>query len=147
MVAVIGGLDIASCPEFDAHLDDELHDPARPQLRDLIVDLTRLELLSAAGVRSVLRARKTAQAENVRLQLVINRPEITQVLTLLELDDQLCVRPDLDTARRAAHWHRPPLARGTGSTVYLRAVQSMTRRVSGRVDERVEAKSDRPPLA
>jgi anti-anti-sigma factor len=99
---IIGGLDIATCPELDVYLDDALHDPDRPRVRDVIVDLTRVELLSVAGVRSVLRAEAAARAEDVRLQLVINRRDVVRVLTVLGVDDRLCVRPDLATARRAA---------------------------------------------
>jgi anti-anti-sigma factor len=101
VVEVTGALDIATCPEFDVHLDDELHDPHR-RVRDVIVDLTRLELMSAAGVRSVLGAEETARAEHVRLQMVITRPLVVRVITLFDVDGRLCVQPDLDSARRSA---------------------------------------------
>lgn len=65
------------------------------------MDLTRLELLAAAGVRSVLRAEQAACVEHVRLQLVITR-RAARMLRLLDLHDQLCLQPDQATARRAA---------------------------------------------
>jgi anti-anti-sigma factor len=92
VVAVVGELDIATSPKLDVRLDLALHDAGLPKLRDLIVDFTRVQLLTAAGVNSVLRAEAAALAQQVRLQLVVTSRPVARVLTLLDLDDHLCVR-------------------------------------------------------
>ena len=61
-----------------------------------------LSCLSARGVRSVMHTAAAAKAAHVRLQVVIKRPTVTRVLMVLDVKDQLCIRSDLATARRAA---------------------------------------------
>jgi anti-anti-sigma regulatory factor len=102
VVEVVGELDIATCPEFDVELDNEMVGPPVGAVTDLIVDFTRMRLLSARAVCSVLRADATARDRRVRLQVVIPAGSgIAEVSALLDLDGRVCVRPDLAAARRA----------------------------------------------
>ncbi len=100
VVHVVGELDLATCPEFDRTINDEL--PAGSgAVSDVIIDLTRLQLLSASGVHCLLAADTAARAARTRLQLVVGDTLVAHVLALLDLGDRLCLQPDLVTARRA----------------------------------------------
>lgn len=63
VVAVTGRLDTNSATEFDAKLQEVIE---RGDLR-LILDLSRLEYVSSAGLRSVIAAAKTAGSREGRL--------------------------------------------------------------------------------
>lgn len=63
VVAVLGRLDTTSAPEFDGKIQEVL---ARGE-NQLILDLSRLEYVSSAGLRSVIAAAKSAASRGGRL--------------------------------------------------------------------------------
>lgn len=99
VIGVAGELDIATCPQFDVNLDHELHDQSTAEL---IIDFTRLKFLAVCGLNSVMRANEDARAASINLQVVIMRPVMSRMFTLVKAYDHMNIQTDLDAARSAA---------------------------------------------
>ncbi len=97
VVSVSGELDLTTGAQLDACLDHELDAPGTT---DLIIDLSRLRLLAARGITSLVRVDEDARARDIAVRVVVSRP-IDRVLAVLELDRHLHTHPDLDSARRS----------------------------------------------
>ncbi|KAF1712547.1 anti-sigma F factor antagonist [Pseudoxanthomonas kalamensis DSM 18571] len=79
-VQLSGRLDTHTCDAFDAALAPALAE--RPH--SLLLDLTELEYISSAGIRSIFKARK-AQAEHGGKVLVLNpQPQIQKVFDVVK---------------------------------------------------------------
>lgn len=97
IVTVSGELDLATGPQLDTRLDQQLDHPGTTHV---ILDLSGLHLLAARGVTALVRADREARARDISLQVVVSRP-VDRVLGVLELDRHLRTHPDLDSARRS----------------------------------------------
>jgi anti-anti-sigma factor len=75
-VAVDGELDIATAPVLDAKLADVERDGAV----SLLLDLGRVRFLDSTGLRSLLSARRRAEATGRRLRLANLPPDVERVL-------------------------------------------------------------------
>jgi anti-sigma B factor antagonist len=75
-VVVEGELDISTAPEFDATMADVEREVAGT----LLLDLDRLRFLDSTGLRSLLSARRRAEAAGRRLWLANLPPDVERVL-------------------------------------------------------------------
>ncbi|MBQ0901184.1 STAS domain-containing protein [Micromonospora sp. U21] len=101
LVRVAGEVDIATVAAFRSALWSA---PARPALQ---VDLSELQLLSAAGVRALLAAHLRVRARGGELVLVDPTPVVTRVLRATGLHR---VMPILEPARAVEAARRPTVA-------------------------------------
>ncbi len=75
-----GRLDSSSHEHLDARLEPLL--AQRPQA--LVLDLAHLDYISSAGVRSILRARKTLAPHDGRVLIVHPQEQIRKVLEIVQ---------------------------------------------------------------
>lgn len=88
-VALIGELDLASAP----HLQQVLDELCRDGFQEIVLDLGRLDFLSATGLEVFVRADDQLRATGGRLILNRPGPRARRVLAITELDTVLMVRP------------------------------------------------------
>lgn len=81
-VLLVGRLDSATYEELDARLAPLL--AAGPPSRVLVLDLARLDYISSAGVRSILRARKALVPHDGRVLVVNPQAQIHKVLEIVQ---------------------------------------------------------------
>jgi anti-sigma B factor antagonist len=88
-VALIGELDLASAP----HLQRVLDELCRDGFQEIVLDLARLDFLSATGLEVFVHADDQLRAAGGRL--VLSRPgsRARRVLAITELDTVLTIRP------------------------------------------------------
>lgn len=75
-----GRLDTLTAPEFDARMAEV--DAAKSPLQ--MVNLAALDYVSSAGVRSLFKARKVAQAAGGDLLFVDPKPQVKKVFDILK---------------------------------------------------------------
>ena len=80
VVAVAGEVDILTCARLERQLEQALRDS---RCRRLVVDLSKVDLLAACGIRC-LHAAHTAAGPDIEMRLVVNTPPA--MLTLRHLD-------------------------------------------------------------
>ena len=81
-VVVGGRLDSSNYEELDAKLAPLL--AQGPASRVLVLDLARLEYISSAGVRSILKARKALAPQEGRLLVVHPQEQIRKVIEIVQ---------------------------------------------------------------
>ena len=79
-VAVSGRLDTHSYAEFDRQLAPLL----ATEMRTLVLDLTRLEYISSAGIRSLFKARKALASRNGKVLVLNPQPQIQKVFDVVK---------------------------------------------------------------
>lgn len=82
VVKVEGRLDGFAAPQLDAQLQDAI----KNKRTKIIVDLSKTEFLSSAGMRALLNARLEVQDKRGELRLVGPSPYILESLQLVGLD-------------------------------------------------------------
>jgi anti-sigma B factor antagonist len=89
-VALIGELDLASAPQLQRVLDELRRDG----FAEIVLDLARLDFLSATGLEVFVRADEYLRAAGGRL--VLNRPgrRARRILAITGLDAVLTIRPE-----------------------------------------------------
>jgi anti-anti-sigma factor len=80
-VAIGGRLDTNSFGQLDQALAPVLADTA---LHSLVLDLTGLEYISSAGIRSLFKARKALAARNGRVLVTNVQPQIQKVFDVVK---------------------------------------------------------------
>ncbi|MDT7666645.1 MAG: anti-sigma factor antagonist [Pseudonocardiales bacterium] len=93
VVAVIGELDIATTPRLAEFLTTH-----RPTTSTLVLDLSGVTFLSAAGLRVLDRAQQRAHADRTSLRIVSASRCVSRVLRVTELDRELACYPTLRAA-------------------------------------------------
>lgn len=88
-VALIGELDLASAP----HLQQVLDGLRRDGFPEIVLDLARLDFLSATGLEVFVHADEQLRATGGRLILTRPGPRARRVLAITELDTVLTIRP------------------------------------------------------
>ena len=73
--------------ETAAMLDGELDKLAESPVNILVFDLTDLEYISSAGLRSIFRAQKTMAERSGRIVLVNARPQVQKVFEIVKAAD------------------------------------------------------------
>jgi anti-anti-sigma factor len=79
-LVVSGEIDLATAPEFEHFLGQQLHASGRPEVLDL--DLSRVLFFSAIGLRVLLDATDAAGGLGVRLRVVAISSAVGHVLDL-----------------------------------------------------------------
>ncbi len=85
-LVVCGRLDTQTAPELEAELDATL-----PGVKDLTFDMTGLEYVSSAGLRVILKAQKTMNAQGAMKLIGVNDSimevfDITGFLDILTIE-------------------------------------------------------------
>ena len=88
-VALVGELDLASAPHLQRVLD-ELHQDG---FQEIVLDLARLDFLSATGLEVFVHADDQLRATGGRLILNRPGPRARRVLEITGLDVVLTIRP------------------------------------------------------
>lgn len=78
-----GSLDTETVSTFDQELDTMLESP----LKVLILDLSELEYLSSAGIRSMFRAQKSMKARAGEALIVNPQPAVQKVFEIVKAVD------------------------------------------------------------
>lgn len=81
-VALTGRLDTHSHAQLDASLAPLLAAPSRGSV--LVLELTGLEYISSAGIRSIFKARKALAAHGGKVLVVDPQPQIQKVFDLVK---------------------------------------------------------------
>lgn len=97
VLAVDGGLDSVTTPEFLAALD-RLADDGR---RRVIVDCSNLTYLSSAGIAALLRLHRRQAARGADVKIAGARGLILDVLRMTRLDGVFDLHPDVERAHLA----------------------------------------------
>lgn len=73
---------------LDTHTYEDLDEALAPlltrQLHSLVLDLSGLDYISSAGIRSIFKARKTLAPHGGKVLLVNPRPQIQKVLDMVK---------------------------------------------------------------
>jgi anti-sigma B factor antagonist len=94
VITVRGEVDLVTSPLLRDRLLAHLHDTA-PQM---IVDLTKVGFLGAAGLTALLTARQAATAAGITLCVVAHTRPVLLPLTITGLDGVFDIYPDLAQA-------------------------------------------------
>jgi anti-anti-sigma factor len=78
-----GSLDTETVSTFDQELDTVLESP----LKVLVLDLSELEYLSSAGIRSMFRAQKSMKARAGKALIVNPQPAVQKVFDIVKAID------------------------------------------------------------
>jgi anti-anti-sigma factor len=78
-----GSLDTETVSAFDQELDTVLESP----LKVLVLDLSELEYLSSAGIRSMFRAQKSMKARAGEALIVNPQPSVQKVFDIVKAVD------------------------------------------------------------
>ncbi len=78
-----GSLDTETVSTFDQELDTVLESP----LKVLVLDLSELEYLSSAGIRSMFRAQKSMKARAGKALIVNPQPAVQKVFDIVKAVD------------------------------------------------------------
>jgi anti-sigma B factor antagonist len=78
-----GRLDSLTAPQFDTELDGVLGMP----MKVLVLDLSKLDYISSAGIRSMFRAQKTMRARGGKTLIVNPQPAVKKVFEIVKAVD------------------------------------------------------------
>ena len=81
-----GRLDTTTAPELEAVLEEVL-----PSTKDLVLDFAKLEYISSAGLRLVLKSKKSMDAAGGTMKLVNVCDEIMEVFDITGFSDFLTI--------------------------------------------------------
>jgi|SRR5580698_1724305 stage II sporulation protein AA (anti-sigma F factor antagonist) len=90
VIALVGRLDTASAPEFDAELASILAEPKS----NILLDLAGVTYISSAGLRSILQLVKHTAANNGRVGICAAPPHIMEVVEMSGFPSLLDIYPD-----------------------------------------------------
>jgi len=80
-IALAGRLDSTTAPELDAVLDRVLHDTVKARL---VFDLGKLDYISSAGIRCLIRARKVIEPRGGKVAVLNPQPPVRKVLDIVK---------------------------------------------------------------
>jgi len=78
-----GRLDSGTAPGFDSELDGVLEMP----IKVLVLDLSKVDYLSSAGIRCLFRAQKAMKARGGKTLIVNPQPSVQKVLDIVKAVD------------------------------------------------------------
>lgn len=93
VVSVKGEVDAITAPELDAFLKDQLD-----QRKNMVVNFSRLDYISSAGLRVLLAVVKVARRSGGDLRLAKVKDNIEKVLNVSGFISILKIYPDVDAA-------------------------------------------------
>ena len=95
VVQVAGELDMVTAP----HLDSRLLDQIDKRDGHIVVDLSAVTFLGAAGLTSLVRAREAATCHDIGLHLVgVDHPAVARSLEITQLRPTFAVHPSTGSA-------------------------------------------------
>ena len=94
VVRVQGKLDVVACKAFEARLAAHIDAPERL----LVLDFSRCDYISSAGLRSILIAAKKCKANGTDLVLAGMNPTVREVFRVSGFDRMLVIEPDMESA-------------------------------------------------
>lgn len=97
VLAADGGLDAATTPEFLAQLE-RLADAGTSRV---IVDCSKLNYISSAGISALLSVHRKMKARNCDVKIAGARGLMLDVLRIARLDTVFDLHPDVERARLA----------------------------------------------
>lgn len=103
IVRLGGILDLYGAPDLDREVDRLLR---RGKVREILLDLRGIEFMDSLGLRSLVRAHRTALRADVPLWVVRGGPGVNQVLRMTGVDVTL---PLIDELPRRLQEQRRPL--------------------------------------
>jgi anti-anti-sigma factor len=77
VVTVVGTIDVTNAPRFDDRLQEILR---AGNLYGLVIDLSRVELLRAAGLQCLVRAQDTGDKRGIQIRLVLGEGVAKRVI-------------------------------------------------------------------
>jgi anti-anti-sigma factor len=80
-IALAGRLDTHTAPELEKTLDGVL---AKKDIARLVFELSQLQYLSSAGIRSFIRARKAIEPGGGKVAIVNPQPAVQKVLEIVK---------------------------------------------------------------
>jgi anti-sigma B factor antagonist len=86
-VAIVGELDIATAPRFEAALR-----ALDPGYETLVIDLSSCSFFASSGISLLLGEGDRARAERFELVVIKAEPDVQRMFDLLGLDDKLTFR-------------------------------------------------------
>src|SRR5579859_6616316 len=89
LIEISGRIDSSNATQ----LGDALNGQIEAGRHQLVVDLSRVDYVSSAGLREMVAALKRAKASNGDLRLATPSPRVTEVLTLAGLDSIFQIFP------------------------------------------------------
>ena len=95
LVRVSGRIDSSNAAEFDRVLKE-----VAGRKHNVVLELSGVEYISSAGLRSILAATKKLKAQNGSLALCALSGLVEEVVTVSGFDNILQVFPDLDQAMK-----------------------------------------------
>jgi anti-sigma B factor antagonist len=98
VLSVEGELDIATAPRMLAALNDALAEIARP----LVIDLSRVVFMDSTGLALLINARRRVRRLGQGFAIACPQGPISRVFEIADMVERLQVRPDRESARRAA---------------------------------------------
>lgn len=87
VLALSGELDLASFPRLEHAIDRVLEAADVPEL--VVLDLSELQFMDVAGLRSVLRSDQRIRGAGARLLVASARPGVVRLLSLTRQDQAL----------------------------------------------------------
>jgi anti-sigma B factor antagonist len=94
VLVVAGDLDVVTAPQVRSEIVSLISDGAS----DLVIDLTRVDLLDSFGLGVLVGALKRIKQHNGRLVLAITEPRVLKMLALTGLDAVFEVVDSVDLA-------------------------------------------------
>lgn len=93
VVSVVGRIDASTADDFDGHIMDLIDSGSK----NIVLDMSEVEFLSSAGLRTLVTARKAVQPLGaIRLAAISDR--VRQTLDIAGLDVLFEVYPDRESA-------------------------------------------------
>ncbi len=90
-VALVGRLDTETAPSLDAEIDRLLASPVKV----IVFELSGLDYISSAGLRSLFRAQKSMKARSGEALMVKPQPQVQKVFDIVKAVDVKSVFRDV----------------------------------------------------
>ena len=99
VVRVVGEVDMS----HEDELRGELRAAVAAEPRGIVVDLTECEFIDSSGVRALLLSREAQHPEqgSERLAVAASSEQILRILSVMELDQVIPIRPTVEEAAAA----------------------------------------------
>ena len=94
IISVIGSIDAITAPEVSENINLQI---ANEEVK-LVMDFSRVDYTSSAGLRVLLGAIKETRAKNGDIRLAKIQPDVKKVLTLSGFANIMKIFPDVESA-------------------------------------------------
>jgi anti-anti-sigma factor len=113
VVTVVGTVDVMNAPSFDDRLQEILR---RGDLCRLVIDLSRVELLRAAGLQCLVRAQDAGDRRGIQIRLVLGEGVAKRVI---EVRGNRGLPPTVPSVDDACHFGSEGLADDPSREMWL----------------------------